>query len=97
LTPGFSIKPHVDYDPSYITRFHIPLVTNDDVVMGFHKSNGDHFYHMPADGSVYFFNSGIKHWVDNNGTESRLHLIIDTHGQEDLIDFTECTEIALAV
>ena len=65
--------------------------------MGFHKSNGDHFYHMPADGSVYFFNSGIKHWVDNNGTESRLHLIIDTHGQEDLIDFTECTEIALAV
>ena len=97
LTSGFSIKPHVDYDPSYITRFHIPLVTNDDVVMGFYKNDGDHFYHMPADGSVYFFNSGIKHWVDNKGKESRLHLIIDTHGQEDLIDFTECAEISLAV
>lgn len=93
LTPGFSIKPHVDYDPSYITRFHIPLVTNDDVVMGFTKNDGDHVYHMPADGSVYFFNSGIKHWVDNKGVESRLHLIIDTHGQDDLIDYTEIDEI----
>jgi hypothetical protein len=95
LTPGFSIKPHVDYDPSYITRYHIPLVTNDDVVMGFTKSDRDHLYHMPADGSVYFFNSGIKHWVDNNGTESRLHLIIDTHGQDDLIDFTEISELSV--
>jgi len=93
LTPGFSIKPHVDYDPSYITRFHIPLITNDEVTMGFSKNNNDYLYHMPADGNVYFFNSGIKHWVDNKGTEARLHLIIDTHGQEDLVDFTEISSI----
>lgn len=93
LTPGFSIKPHVDYDPSYITRFHIPLITNEGVTMGFSKNNEDRSFHMPADGSVYFFNSGIKHWVDNNGTEARLHLIIDTHGQEDLVDFTEISSI----
>ena len=97
LTPGFSIKPHVDYDPSYITRYHIPLITNDNVVMGFSKGDATHLYHMPADGSVFFFNSGIKHWVDNNGTEARLHLIIDTHGQEDLVDYTECPEMMLSV
>jgi hypothetical protein len=39
---------------------------------------------MPADGSIYFFNSGMVHWVSNNGTEPRLHLIVDTNGQEDL-------------
>jgi hypothetical protein len=94
LTSGFSIKQHVDYDPSYIVRYHIPLITNNGVVMGFKKSDRDYLYHMSADGSVYFFNSGIKHWVDNNGTEARLHLIIDTHGQNDLTDYTEIPEIS---
>lgn len=93
LAPGFSIKPHVDYDPSYITRFHIPLITNEGVAMGFSKNNIDYSFHMPSDGSVYFFNSGIKHWVDNNGTEARLHLIVDTHGQEDLVDFSEMSPV----
>lgn len=92
LDSGFSIKPHVDYDPSYITRYHVPLVTNGEVLMGFSKNNIDHFYHLPADGSVYFFNSGIKHWVENRSDSPRIHLIIDTHGQEDLVDFSEFTE-----
>jgi hypothetical protein len=84
LTAGFNIKPHVDYDPSYITRYHIPLITNDDVIMGFTHKNQDYRFNIPADGSIYFFNSGIKHRVENNSTENRLHLIIDTHGQLDL-------------
>lgn len=95
LTAGFTIKPHVDYDPSYITRYHIPLITNNDVLMGFEHKNTEYLYQMPADGSVYFFNSGIKHWVENNGTEDRLHLIIDTHGQDDLIDYDALAEMHL--
>lgn len=92
LTAGFEIKPHVDYDPSYIVRYHIPLITNNDVIMGFTHKNVDYLYHMPSDGSVYFFNSGIKHWVKNNGKEDRLHLIIDTHGQDDLTEFDALSE-----
>jgi hypothetical protein len=88
LKNGFSIKPHIDYDPSYITRYHIPLITHSDVVMGFNRNNVDYRYYLPADGSVYFFNGGIKHWVENNSPIDRIHLIIDTHGQEDL-DYTE--------
>jgi aspartyl/asparaginyl beta-hydroxylase (cupin superfamily) len=57
--------------------------------MGFSKQNVDYEFNLPADGSVYFFNSGIKHWVHNNSDQARIHLIIDTHGQEDLTDFTE--------
>jgi hypothetical protein len=86
LTAGFSLLPHVDYDPSYITRYHIPLITNTDVIMGFNRNNLDYFYHMPAAGDVYFFNSGVKHWVDNKSNKDRLHLIIDAHGQEELKD-----------
>jgi hypothetical protein len=84
IMPGFTIKPHVDYDPSYVTRYHIPIITNDGVVFGSKTKEGDINYTMPADGSIYFFNSGMLHWVSNNGTEPRLHLIVDTNGQSDL-------------
>lgn len=33
LRSNFSIKPHVDYDPSYITRYHVPLITNTKCTM----------------------------------------------------------------
>lgn len=93
LTPGFSIKPHIDYDPTYIVRYHIPIITNPLSTISFHRNNKDFTFHFPADGSVYFFNSGIKHWVDNKSNESRIHLIIDVHGQEDLTEFTEILPI----
>jgi len=93
LAAGFTIKPHVDYDPSYITRYHIPLVTNENIIMGFMKNGEEHRFHLPADGSVYFFNSGIKHWVENNSSEDRIHLIVDTHGQEDLVNLQKVEEM----
>lgn len=84
LSPGFEIKPHVDYDPSYIVRFHLPLITNENVIMGFERNGQQLKYHLPANGKLYFFNSGIKHWVKNNSNQGRLHLIIDVHGQAEL-------------
>jgi hypothetical protein len=93
IMPGFAIKPHVDYDPSYITRYHIPIFTNHDVKFGAKTKNGDVEYHMAADGSVYFFNAGLVHWVHNGGTEPRLHLLIDTNGQDDLEILEDETEV----
>lgn len=84
LKNNFEIKPHVDYDPSYITRFHIPLITNTDVRCHMLRGEDVADVHLPADGSVYFFNSGLKHWVKNNSDHWRLHLIVDVHGQQDL-------------
>jgi hypothetical protein len=85
LSDHFEIKPHVDYDPSYITRYHIPIFNNDEVIYGFRVNKVDQEYQMIEDGSVYFFNSGHVHWVKNLGDKPRLNLIIDTHGQEDLV------------
>jgi len=84
LMPGFDIKPHVDYDPSYITRYHVPIFTSEEVVFGVKEKGKDIEFTMPADGSVYFLNTGLLHWVANNSNEPRLHLIVDTHGQDDL-------------
>lgn len=84
LKENFEIKPHVDYDPSYITRYHIPIITHPDVKMYVERQGVINEMHLPADGRVYFFNSGLKHWVKNNSQTGRLHLIIDVHGQEEL-------------
>lgn len=84
LMPGMTIKKHVDYDPSYICRYHIPLITNDEVEFGMEVNGQEQLFKMPADGSIYFFNSGLPHWVSNKSNEPRLHLIVDTNGQLDL-------------
>jgi hypothetical protein len=89
LKDHFDIKPHVDYDPSYIVRYHIPLITNTDAKMFMERGTDLAEIHLPADGKVYFFNSGLKHWVKNDGDEGRLHLIIDVHGQQELENLVE--------
>jgi hypothetical protein len=89
LSPQFEIKPHVDYDPSYIVRYHIPIITNPSVHMGFERQGQTIEYHLPADGRIYFFNSGIKHWVKNLSDSGRLHLIVDVHGQSELDNLIE--------
>jgi len=98
LSAGFEIKPHVDYDPLYIVRYHVPLITNEDVIMGFERQGKTLTYKLPADGRIYFFNSGIKHWVKNNSQLGRLHLIIDVHGQielDHLVSLDQAVEISV--
>ena len=90
LSSNFKLKAHVDYDPSYITRYHIPLKTNEDCLMCVFDKNGKSIKkHLPADGQVYFLNTGLKHWAENNSNENRIHLIVDTKSQEDLISLQE--------
>jgi hypothetical protein len=84
LAPGHEIKPHIDYDPSFITRYHIPVLTNPAVKMYIEKQGREYEQYLPADGRVYFFNAGFKHWVKNQSDLSRLHLIVDVHGQQEL-------------
>jgi hypothetical protein len=84
LKSNFQIKPHVDYDPSYITRYHIPIITNENAKMFIQRKDDILEFHLPADGRIYFFNSGLKHWVNNFSDKDRLHLIVDVNGQSEL-------------
>lgn len=92
LMAGHEIKPHLDYDPTYITRFHMPVITHPDVIMYMERNGKETSMHMPADGKIYFFNAGIKHWVKNNSQIDRLHLIIDVHGQAELENLVSLPE-----
>ena len=84
MAPGHSIKPHIDYNTTYSIRVHIPIITNEGALIGVKTKNGMEKIHMPADGSVYFLNTGLTHWAENNGLEGRVHLVISLNGQEDL-------------
>lgn len=85
MAPHFSIKPHIDYNTTYSIRVHIPIVTNPHAFLCFRDSSGKiERHHYPADGSVYFLNTGIQHWAENNGDSERVHLIISLNGQDDL-------------
>ncbi len=89
LAPNFSLKPHVDYDPSYITRFHIPLITNEQCLMAVKVKGETKKVHFPANGNIFFLNAGHIHWAENNSNESRIHLIVDTKDQLDLKNLVE--------
>ena len=84
MAPGHSIKPHIDYNTTYSIRVHIPIITNDQSFMCVKNKDGIQKMHMPADGSVYFLNTGMTHWAENNGDNGRIHLVISLNGQEDL-------------
>lgn len=88
LAPRFTIQPHVDYDPSYVVRYHVPLITNPQVLMHVMRGDNTASQHLPADGRVYFFNAGLKHYVTNSSDSGRLHLIVDVHGQSELDNLT---------
>lgn len=78
VLPGHEIKPHRDYDPTFSCRFHIALETNP------HATFND--THIPADGHVWFVNTGVVHWVKNEGDSVRTHLIFNMDSQELLDD-----------
>jgi hypothetical protein len=86
MAPGHSIKPHIDYNTTYSIRVHIPIITNENAFLCVKNKDGVQKMHMPADGSIYFLNTGITHWAENNGNEGRIHLVISLNGQQDIID-----------
>lgn len=86
LMPGFEGKPHIDYNTDYSIRIHIPIFTNEGCTFNYVTNNGLVTSHMPADGRMWFINTGYTHYVSNSGTEPRLHLVVNLESQEDLYD-----------
>jgi len=85
LAPSSEVKPHVDYDTLYGIRLHIALETNEDCYNGGWDKDGNEIRnHIPADGSVWFVNPGVKHYAVNGGNTPRNHLIISMDGQIDV-------------
>lgn len=83
LAPQSSIKPHIDYNTEYGVRLHIPIITNLGCSFGGIDHDGKIVEaHMPADGSVWYINPGVKHWAKNDGDQERIHMIISVDSQK---------------
>lgn len=78
LLPGTEIKEHRDAyeevsDLAFNqVRLHIPIITNEHVIFTLNKKN----YHLP-EGKLIYLNFSKKHFVKNDGNESRVHLVLD--------------------
>lgn len=86
LAPGAVVPSHVDlayYWRSHI-RLHVPAITNPDVRF----TCGGETIHMAA-GECWTFNSFKRHHVANEGSETRVHLVMDTVGGERLWDLID--------
>lgn len=87
MLPGSRIRPHVDYGKNALNRIHLPLRSNQQCRFFIKKSSVVFDRHLPADGSAYHLEVHHQHWVVNEGSEPRLHLIIDTFQSIDQIGF----------
>ena len=81
LNPRAGVIQHVDdYEYfEYYSRFHVPLVTNPNVVF---SGDGSPAQHMPAQ-MLCRLNNRALHQVDNNSDEYRIHLLVDIRISED--------------
>lgn len=83
LNPNSEVLPHIDYDTTYGIRLHIAIKTNQQCTNGGVDKNGTRKdLHIPADGSVWFINQGVKHWAKNDGDSERVHLIMSLDTQK---------------
>ena len=74
LLDNKNVLPHRDYGDylGFVRRFHIPIVTNKDVLFGIETT----LQHM-AVGECWEINNSKIHFVKNNSNETRIHLLID--------------------
>lgn len=87
MHPHSEIKAHYDYNTDFCIRVQIPIFTNPDVKFVIERTEDKSIeeLHMPADGTGWFINAGMNHWVINDGDTKRIHLMLTVVGQDDLV------------
>jgi hypothetical protein len=94
LCPGKQLSLHKDiyWFHKHSRRIHIPLCTNDSCRQIFE----DREYHLEV-GKVYEINNRIMHSARNNGTEDRIHIILDLMPQDRYEEAKQNKEIVMQV
>ena len=74
ISPGGKIFPHADTaaHAAYYDRFHVALQSTPGAIF----RTGDEQITMPV-GSVWWFDNSQEHEVINNGSDDRIHMVID--------------------
>lgn len=89
VPPGHHVPAHVDGSTGeYFVRLHIPLSTNPGAKF---KLAGEAF-HLPANGSGYFFSATTLHEIYNEGPTPRLHFIATIWDVSNVTKNFRCSE-----
>jgi hypothetical protein len=75
LAAGASIKEHRDYNLSIADnelRLHVPIVTNSEVQFFLDAESVE-----MKEGECWYLDFTLPHWVKNNSSVDRIHLVID--------------------
>lgn len=82
IPAGKSIDPHVDDFGEELRNTslhcHIPLITDEKVIMGFGEEGKENEYHLKA-GHLYSMDETIRHYVHNYSDVDRVHLLFAYH------------------
>lgn len=85
VMPGHSIPPHADQQsPDWITRVHVPLLTNPRAFLDFPGELESRLYgprHLEA-GKAYLVDVTRVHGVRNEGETPRVHFMFDVLGRK---------------
>lgn len=84
LAPGARIKEHKDFFMGFedgVIRLHIPVTTNEKVE--FYLNNQ---LVTMREGELWYLDFSQKHRVENNGSEDRIHLVIDCKVNDWLVE-----------
>ena len=80
LGAGKFLPPHRDHHTT--SRYHIPIVTNEECYWIFSKDNEKYKLHMPADERAWFLDPiNIEHAFYNDSSKCRVHLLL-TSGKD---------------
>ena len=84
LAPGAEVLKHFDagYHWYRRVRIHIPVLTHSKVIFGC----ADQKIHM-QEGEAWCFDHRKWHWVKNNSSFPRVHLVIDTKGSPEFFSY----------
>ena len=86
LEPGAKVHTHVDVEFYWKHRFrvHIVLQSNPKALFGCGKQT----LNLPV-GQLWVSNNWAPHWIANQGTEDRIHIVVDTVGSPTLWNWIE--------
>ena len=91
---GGILKRHADITDRFagtadnrVTRLHIPIYTNNQVIIRGWELSGQKIEMTWQPGGLYYLDQRKPHEVENNSTEDRIHLVVDCFGNDIIRDW----------
>lgn len=76
------VDPHVGVADGKIMRLHIPIITNENMEFTSWSMHGNKYIVKMQEGEVWYLDIRKPHMAVNNGTETRIHLVVDIEANE---------------